>query len=167
MSRFVLIGILLTITTLTLVACEPKDRRAGLWLSGEVVTAPVTDWSFSNAHNEIFIETNTVYLVPHSVTTTVVTSAGTLYVPSLYQGGGEFPSERYWNRNIARDPNVRLKIGDEIYERRASLVTDPDERTKVLAAFAAKYEYWRELLKNGDPERPKIILLRMDPRNPA
>jgi hypothetical protein len=32
----------------------------------------------------------------------------------------------------------------------------------VLAAFAAKYERWREMLKDGDPERPKIMLIRMD-----
>lgn len=164
MQRLVRVAFLLTVMTLTLPACEPKDRRAGLWLSGEVVTTPITDWSFSNEHDEIFVETNTVYFVPHSVTTTVVTRGGTLYVPSLYYEGGEFPTERFWNKNIARDPNVRLKIGDNIYERHASLVTDADERTEVLAAFAAKYDRWRELLKNGDPERPKIILLRVDSR---
>ena len=24
---------------------DPRDRRPGLWLSGDAVTAPVTDWS--------------------------------------------------------------------------------------------------------------------------
>jgi hypothetical protein len=166
MPRMTLI-VVATVAILGAMGCEPKDRRAGLWLSGEVVTTPVTDWAFSNDHDEIFVETNTVYFIPHSVTTTVVTNDGTLYVPSLYYDGGEFPTERLWNRNIARDPNVRLEIGEAIYERRASLVTDPDERTDVLAAFAAKYDRWRELLKDGDPERPKIILLRMDARNPS
>ncbi len=146
------------------VACEPHDRRAGQWLHGEVVSTPVSDWSFSNNIDEIFVETATWYLVPHSVTTTVVTSDGTLYVPSLYYEGGEYPSERFWNRNIARDADVRLKIGDKIYPRTAALVTDPDERVRVLAAFAAKYDRWRELLKDGDPVKPKIVLLRMDPR---
>ena len=148
-----------------MIACEPHDRRPGQWLHGEVVTTPVTDWSFSNDIDEIFVETATWYVVPHSVTTTVVTSDGTLYVPSLYYQGGEFPTERFWNRNIARDPNVRLKIGDKIYPRTATLVTDPAERVRVLAAFAAKYDGWREMLKNGDPEKPKIVLLRMDPRS--
>ncbi len=155
---------LLTLALLGIAACEPQDRRAGQWLRGDVVATPVTDWSFSNDINEIFVETASWYLVPHSVTTTVVTSDGTLYVPSLYREGGEFPDERLWNRNIARDPNVRLKIGANIYPRTAFLVTDPAERSRVLAAFAAKYDYWRELLKNGDPVTPKIILLRMDPR---
>jgi hypothetical protein len=156
--------LLTTLFMLGIAACEPHDRRPGQWLHGDVVTTPVTDWSFSNAFNEIFVETATWYFVPHSVTTTVVTSGGTLYVPSLYREGGEFPSERRWNKNIARDPNVRLKIGAKIYPRTAFLVTDPAERSRVLAAFAAKYDYWREMLKNGDPVTPKIILLRMDPR---
>lgn len=47
---------------------DPKDRRPGLWLSGDAVTAPVTDWSFSDAFQEIQLETKTWYLVPHSVT---------------------------------------------------------------------------------------------------
>jgi hypothetical protein len=97
------------------------------------------------------------------VTTTVVTSGGTLYVPSLYYEGGDFPNERLWNRNIARDPHVRLKIGEKIYPRTAALVTDPDERTRVLAAFAAKYDRWRGMLKDGEPATPKLILLRVDP----
>jgi hypothetical protein len=163
MTRLVL-GAAIGLVLLTLSGCDPKDRRAGTWLTGTVVTAPVTDWTFTNDHDEIFVETRTWYFVPHSVTTTVVASGGTLYVPSLYQNGGEFPSERYWNKNIARDPNVRLKIGEDIYERRATLVTDPAERVRVLAAFAAKYDRWRKMLKDGDPVRPKIILLRMDPR---
>ena len=155
---------LVSLVVVGIAACEPHDRRPGQWLHGEVVTAPVADWSFSNDVDEILVETATWYLVPHSVTTTVVTSDGTLYVPSLYQHGGEFPSERLWNRNIARDPNVRLKIGARVYPRTATLVTDPAERGRVLTAFASKYDYWRDLLKNGDPVTPKVVLLRMDAR---
>ena len=153
--------------TVALTACDPNERRAGLWLSGDVVTTPIDDWAFSDAYPLIYVETRTPYLVPHSVTTTVVAANGTLYVPSLYYEGGEFPAERRWNRNIARDPDVRLKIGDSIYERRATLVTDTAERATVLAAFAAKYDRWREMLKDGEPERPRMILLRMDARPQA
>jgi hypothetical protein len=148
-------------------ACEPHDRRPGAWLSGEVVTVPVADWSFSDAYPEVFVETRTWYGIPHSVTTTLVTDGGTLYVPSLYYEGGDFPAERYWNRNIARDPDVRVKIGAAIYPRRATLVTDPTERASVLAAFAAKYDRWRDMLRDGEPARPHIILLRLDPRPAA
>jgi hypothetical protein len=123
--------------------------------------------AFTNDADLVYVETKTWYGIPHSVTTTLVTSDGTLYVPSLYQDGGEFPNERYWNKNIARDPDVRVGIDGKIYERRAALVTDAAERARVLDAFAAKYARWKEMLKNGEPEKPRIILLRMDARTPA
>ncbi len=151
----------------TLSACDPDERRAGLWLSGTLAATPVNDWAFTDAYPLIYVETRTPYFVPHSVTTTIVSANGTLYAPSLYYEGGEFPTERLWNRNIARDPDVRLKIGDTLYERRATLVVDETERATVLTAFAAKYDRWREMLQNGEPELPRMILLRVDPRPPA
>jgi F420H(2)-dependent quinone reductase len=154
-------------TLLLAAACNPDERRPGLWLKGEAASAPVSDWSFTNGVDLVYVETKTWYGIAHSVTTTLVTSDGTLYVPSLYQDGGEFPNERYWNKNVARDPDVRVWIGGKIYERRAALVTDAAERARVLDAFAAKYARWKEMLKNGEPEKPRIILLRMDARTPA
>ena len=38
-----------------------------------------------------------------------------------------------------RDPHVRLKIGDQLYDRTLFVVTDPDERTGELAARVKKY----------------------------
>jgi hypothetical protein len=157
----------LVIGVFLLVACEPKDRRPGLWLSGELVTAPVTDWSFANEVPEIFVETRTWYGIPHSVTTVCVAHNGTLYVPSVYFEGGKFPDARFWNRNVARDPRVRLKIGARIIERKAVLVEDPDEWNGVLAAFARKSPFWKELAEKPASERPTIIFLRMDPREAA
>ena len=46
----------------------------GLWLKGEVVDGPVTDWDFINevnhpiTGNSIMLETRTWYGIPHSVT---------------------------------------------------------------------------------------------------
>jgi hypothetical protein len=112
MARFALVS-LIGLTLLAISGCDPKGRRAGTWLTGTVVTTPVNDWTFTDDHDEIFVETNTWYFVPHSVTTTVVTSDGVVRAV-LYQNGGEFPSERIWNKNVARDPNVRLKIGEHL-----------------------------------------------------
>lgn len=156
---------LLALGILLLTACEPVDRRPGLgWLSGEVVSEPVTDWSFTDEVAEIFVETRTWYGIPHSVTTVCAAHDGSLYVPSLYFEGGEFPEARFWHRNIARDPRVRLAIGERIFERRAVLVDDPAEWDEVLAAFAKKLPFWKELAGKPESERPKIIFLRMDPR---
>ena len=146
-----------------LAACEPKDRRPGLWLSGELVDEPVADWSFTDAHREIFVETRTWYGVPHSVTTVSAAREGTLYVPSVYSEGGTFPEARRWNRNVVRDPRVRLGIGGRLYERKAVLVEDPDEWSRALEAFAAKYPFWQELAGKPESERPTLVFLRMDP----
>ena len=48
---------------------DPKDRRPGLGLSGDVVNEPINDWSFSDEYQQIYLETQTWYLIPHSVTT--------------------------------------------------------------------------------------------------
>ena len=157
----------LVAAVLALAACEPSDRRPGLWLSGEVVEAPVADWSFTDEVTEIFVETRTWYGVPHSVTTVCAAHDGTIYVPSVYFEGGEFPDARAWNRNVVRDPRVRLKIGDRIYERTAVLVEDRDEWNEVLAAFARKLPFWSDLAAKPEAERPKIVFLRMDPRAEA
>ena len=146
-----------------LLACEPNDRRPGLWLSGEVVTDAVDDWSFSAAFAEIFVETRTWYGVPHSVTTVCAAAGPNLYVPSVYSEGGSFPEARFWNRNVARNPAVRIKIGDRLYARRAVLVTDPAERETALAAFASKYPFWREIAAKPAADRVAFALLRMAP----
>ena len=145
-------------------ACQPQDGRPGLWLRGERVSGPVPDWGFTDAFTEIFVETRTWYGVPHSVTTVCAAADGQLYVPSLYYGGEEFPDARYWNRNVVRDPRVRLKIGRQLYARRAELVSSEPERRVVYSAFVAKYAFWREMLAKPEAEWPKIILFRMAPR---
>jgi hypothetical protein len=149
---------------LAVAGCEPKDRRPGLWLSGEVATEPVADWSWSDAHPEIFLETRTWYGIPHSVTVVCASDGARLYVPSLYRDGGGWPDAKRWNRNVARDPNVRLEIGGRLYERKAALVTDDAERERALAAFARKYPFWAELVAKPLAERPALAIVRMDPR---
>jgi hypothetical protein len=144
-------------------ACEPKDRRPGLWLSGELVTEPVTDWSFTDSIFEIQVETRTWYHVPHSVTAVCAAVGRDLYVPSVYSPGGKFPDERRWHRNVAWDPLVRLRIGGKLYERRAVLVQDPVEWQEAFDAFARKSEFWKELAAKPESERPSLIFLRMDP----
>jgi hypothetical protein len=160
------IGVALLLCAL-LCACEPSDRRPGLWLSGEVVQEPVTDWSFTDAVPEIFVETRTWYGIPHSVTTVCAGLGERLYVPSVYFEGGDFPDARFWNRNVVRDPRVRLKIGDRIYERSATLVEDGAEWQAALGAFARKSSFWKELAEKPESERPRVYFLRMDPRPQA
>ena len=157
----------LLVSLVLLASCEPQDRRPGVWLSGGLVETPVTDWSFTDEIPEIFVETRTWYGIPHSVTTVCVAHNGTLYVPSVYFEGGEFPDARFWNRNVVRDPRVRLKIGERIFEREAVLVEDPAEWNEVLDAFGRKSSFWKDLAEKPESARPKIIFFRMDTRKNA
>jgi hypothetical protein len=142
-GTFVICMVLL-LTTLRATGFEPKDcanastwscRAPGLWLKGELVTTPVTDWSFTNDIQAIKIQTQTPFLLPHSVSIWCAVSNGNLYVTS-YRG-------RMWVEDIIRDPQVRLKIGGRIYERNLALVTDPDEKAAVLQAKGKKYPRWK------------------------
>ena len=143
-------------------ACEPEGRRPGFWLRGESVHASIDDWSFSDSVQQIAVETRTWYGLPHSVTTVCAATGSHLYVPSLYGSNAQFPEARFWHRNVARDPRVRVKVGDRVYDRRAVLVSDPAERETALAAFAKKYPFWSDLLAKPESERGTIVLLRMD-----
>ncbi len=160
----VLRAAVLICTALLALGCEPKDRRPGLWLSGEVATEPVADWSFSDAQPEIFLETRTWYGIPHSVTVVCAADGERLYVPSLYRDGGGWPEAKRWNRNVARDPNVRLAVGGRLYERKGVLVEDPAERERALAAFARKYPFWADLAAKPAGDRLPFVIVRMDPR---
>ena len=120
--------------------CPPTDRSfsckvPGLWLKGERVTTPVTDWSFTDQIPQIMIQTQTPFLLPHSVTIWCAVYNGNLYVTS-YRG-------RQWVENIIRDPHVRLKIGDKVFDRTLSMINDPGEKASVLQAKGRKYPQWK------------------------
>ena len=138
------LGILFGCLVLSLVGAsitgfEPHGRTPGLWLKGDLVTTPITDWSFTDTIETVKIQTNTQFLIPHSVTTYCISFNGQLYLTSLYRKGQEYPKGRGWNTDVARDPNVRIKIGDKVYDRRLSFVTDPDEYAAAFQAKRKKY----------------------------
>ena len=150
-------------TALLLTACEPRDRRPGMWLSGEVVGAMPADWSFIADHQEVFVETHPWYGIPCSVTTVLGTRNGKLYVPSIYDKEAPFPGTKYWNSIIASNPDVRLKIGDQIYKMTATHVQDTLEYAEGVGALADKYDSWRRWL-DEPASRPHFVIIRLDPR---
>ena len=122
------------------VACsiDPSDERPGLGLSGEVVQQAIEDWSFTSDAKEIFIETTTSYWIPHSVTAWCVTVGDELYVAA------DDADKKSWVANVARDPNVRLKIEGKVYEQKLVPVTDATTIASIDSGFARKYEYEEE-----------------------
>ena len=144
-GSIILIGLVAVLPLLALTGFEPEDcppfnrslmcKMPGLWLKGERVTSPVTDWSFTNKIQQIKIQTKTWYLLPHSVTIWCAVYNGNLYVTSN-------PGKQ-WNTDIIRDPHVRLKIGNQVFDRTLSIVDDPAEKAAVLKTKGEKYPQWR------------------------
>jgi hypothetical protein len=141
----IVIVLVAALLTMSVTGFEPKDCRPadrslscrvpGLWLKGEPVTTPVSDWSFTDQIPQIKIQTQSPFILPHSVIIWCAVYNGNLYVTS-YRG-------RQWVENIVRDPRVRLKIGDKVFDRTLSLVDDPAEKAAVLEAKGKKYPQWK------------------------
>ena len=52
--------------------------------------------------------------------------------------------KKSWVANVARDPNVRLKIKDKVYEQKLVPVTDAATIASVDSGFVRKYDYEEE-----------------------
>jgi hypothetical protein len=132
--------VVLRITGLNPIGDVPGPRNyPGLWLSGQVVNAPVTDWSFVTQYRTDKVQTRTRFLIPHSVTTGFIVYNGQLYLTSMFRAGMPFPQGKMWVSDVMRDPHVRLKFGDKLYDCVLSHVTDPDERAAVLGSRAKQF----------------------------
>ncbi|MBZ5699071.1 MAG: hypothetical protein LAN18_11055 [Acidobacteriia bacterium] len=139
----IIVGILVCLVLLLLVlritGLDPKDRRPGLWLKGDVVTTPVSDWSFTDKIPSIMIQTRTRYLLPHSVTIYCVSHNGQLYLHTVFLKGVPFPNGRSWVASLIRDPHVRIKVGNQLFDRTATEATDPAEIEPLMDAYKNKY----------------------------
>src|SRR5579864_246027 len=91
------VGVGLALVVLSITGLDPKARRAGLWLKGDVQ-------SFR-------------YLIPHSVNIFFITDNGNLFLHADFDPGGTWPNGKSWTAAVARDPRVRLKLGDQVLSR--------------------------------------------------
>jgi len=152
-----IVGALVVVSLLTLrvVGLEPPylDPRTeefvergrtgwvGLWLPGEVVREPVTNWDWVNQVNDpvrgntIMLETRTWYGIPHSVVINATPRGDRLYIGGSEQDfrlEREFPYSKRWWANIERDPRIRMKIDGKIYEMTVAHVADHDEVAQII-----------------------------------
>ena len=124
---------------------DPDEQRPGTRLSGALVNEPVDDWSFMKPGQKVWVQSNTWYLIPHSVTTISMVVDNELYIPCGWCDG------KVWPTHVARDPNVVVKIGDKLYPRKAVVVED---KTIVEQMFAGR-----------DIDVSGVVLYRMVPRD--
>jgi hypothetical protein len=139
----VVVLVMLYATALAL-PLNPEEQRPGTRLSGERVEDLNPDSSFLEPRTKIHVQTNTWYLVPHSVTTVSFVADNKLYVPC-----GWCATKR-WPKNVAADPNVTVRVGNKLYDRRAVVIPQEDERRRILN------------IPSGEPT-PDVTLYRMDP----
>ena len=144
---------------------------AGFWLIGDPVTAPVSDWSFTDADQTVLVETHTPYLVPHFVRTFLARSGAQLYLFSEYFAPApgqpdlrdHFPEARFWNRMVVRDPRIRVKIGNQVFKMRAYPITDENAKQAAQQAFFSKYPDLRKQESLPESQRPRLHFFRLQP----
>jgi hypothetical protein len=143
----------LLLLCLVLGACQPADERPGQWLSGTLKPYP-QDWTFAAPVPEIALQVSTPYLIPHSVTIWCAVLDGALYVAAAR------PETKHWPGWVDKDPNVRIRIGEDLFDVRLVPLEDEALVRRVLAVQAEKYgfdmpagptgsRYWRVTPRSG------------------
>jgi hypothetical protein len=153
--------VILALVVLSITGLDAKQHRAGLWLKGDVQNFPA-DWMFADKYQTIMVETHPWYLIPHSVNIFFVTSQGNLYLHADYgppqYAPGTFPSGKSWTAAVARNPKVRLKLGNQVFDGKAFLVTDKAEIDALFEAQLKKYPKSPYSVR-----RPDVYFLRVLP----
>lgn len=158
----------------TLASNLVRMRRGeiGFWLTGNVVRTPVTDWSFIDSIRNIQVQTHTPYLLPHVLTTDIARVDDHIYLFSEYfapapgkrDTRGDFPQARFWNRMVVRDPRIRVKIGDRLFDMRAYPLTAPAEIEMVRNVFLSKYDDVKRRDDAPESRRPALYFFRLEPQ---
>ena len=117
------------ILLLTLSACSEYLPIAGGELEGTVSPLP-SQWNELATTDIVQLESTGD--APYSVNLWVAEVGG---APHVFAGD----NRTAWVKNIAGNPDVRLKIGEEIFELRAIRVSDPTVFEAFAQAWASKY----------------------------
>lgn len=144
----------------------------GFWLTGDLVRAPVADWSFIDSVPTVLVETRTWYLLPHVLRTDIARNDQQLYLFSEYFAPApgkpdlreRFPEARFWNRMVVRDPRIRVKIGNRVFDMRAYPLTDASQIDVVRQAFLSKYADVRAQAELPESRRPAMYFFRLEPQ---
>ena len=142
MRRFRLILIVLFFT-----ACGPIVMIPGGALDGTSEAAP-TDWGFTDEVDVVVLETRPAD--PYSVNVWAVAAGGKLYIAAAGSA---------WSDYIQEDPRVRLKVGERVFDLKATATSEEAELDLFLAAAQKKYDFEPDAEQRGS-----AILFRLEPR---
>jgi hypothetical protein len=145
-------------------------------LSGTLVTTPVTDWSFVLKQRNVSFRLHPWYHIAYNVTTSIATSRDhrRLYLFSYYYPPptpnhtdyrDKFPAARAWNRHVMRDPRIRLKVGDQLFDGLVYPVTDIEEIEDVRGGLIARSTSLARFGAELPPEqRGRLFIFRVVPQ---
>jgi hypothetical protein len=138
------------ICALLISACgDPFIVIPGGKLSGAVTPAPA-DWSMVHGVETIQVETRPGK--PYSINIWGAGIGGDLYIATS-------PDGTTWTEFIAGNPQVRVRIDEQLFELTAVKVTDTDEQRRVSERYAEKYE-----LEGDDNWVADGMIFRLDRR---
>jgi len=142
------------LAALAVLGCNgPFGLLPGGSLAGTPTETP-RDWSFAGEAGTIQLETRhaTEPDEPYSVNLAYTVMNGLLYI----NAGG---TETQWAKNIALDPNVRLRLAGQLYDLEADRVTDPSEVVAFAEAWTGQSFFRR------DPRRyEEVWIYELRPR---
>jgi hypothetical protein len=140
------------------VACGPLGPLPGGEIDGALASTPAGDWSFTDAHWTVQLETRPGD--PYSVNVWCAAAGGRLYV-----GAGRGGSST-WSRALLDNPRARVRIGTVLYEVTAIRVADDAEIETYLDALSLKYSSSDAELSDFQPssdQPPSAVLFRLEP----
>ncbi len=145
------------VVVLVTLGCTPIGETPGLRLGGAGAAAPES-FAFVQENEVIQLEAR-VSLLPR-----VVIIWGVGFDDALYVWGDP---ESGWVRRVAERPDdVRVRVGDNVYELSATKVNDASEKKRAVAAYQAKYaEALDEIFGRPATVDDFELIYRLTPRN--
>ncbi len=122
------VGLALIVMTLLVVylnRTDPWAQLPGKRITGEEATERIEDWSFMEPSTRVILEVRPSD--PYSLYIRAYQHKGVLYLNSI-------SPENRWTQFLLEDPNLRLKVENEIYKVRATRVEDPALVTEIQKA---------------------------------
>jgi hypothetical protein len=119
---------------------------------GGTVTPALPDWSAALEDGKAFCEIESRPEDPHSIQLECFVYEGALMVQSHRWAFASWWPTTSWAEIWLEHPDVRVRLGERIFELRAVCVTDEDLRKRILN------------LRGYDPPPEGIALFRFDPR---
>ena len=138
----------LALALLLSLACGPVPGGS---LRGTPAPTP-TDWAEALGGEHGLCEIEARPAKPHSIQLDCFLRNGKVHVQSHRWALASWWPVTSWAAIWIAEPDVRLRLGDRLYDVRAVRVDDPAEREAILRA------------RGYDPVPPGIVVFRFEPR---